>query len=48
MENPEDIMEFLDCTGGKRSFKFEVIEAGPLIRLEAKGNKRRQTTRLLP
>lgn len=36
MEKVEDIMDFLDCTGRKRKFQFEVREAGSLIRLEAK------------
>ncbi len=36
MENSEDIMEFTDCTGKNRRFKFEVIEVGHLIRMEAK------------
>lgn len=36
MEKVEDIMDFLDCTGRKRKFQFEVIETGSLIRLEAK------------
>lgn len=32
----EDIMDFVDCTGKRRKFRFEMIEtAPPLMRLEA-------------
>jgi len=36
MENTEEIMDFIDCTGKRRMFKFETLESGPLMRLEAR------------
>jgi|GEM_PF-6971914 len=36
MENIEEIMAFIDCTGKQRRFKFETLESGPLMRLEAR------------
>lgn len=36
MENIEEIMDFIDCTGKQRRFKFETLESGPLMRLEAR------------
>jgi hypothetical protein len=36
VEYPEDIMDFTDCTGKERRFRFQVMEVGPLIRMEAK------------
>lgn len=36
METPEDIMDFVDCTGKRRKFRFEVLESRPLMRLEAR------------
>ncbi|MBI4333234.1 MAG: hypothetical protein HY673_18370 [Chloroflexi bacterium] len=36
METPEDIIDFVDCAGKRRKFKFEVLDAGPMVRLEAK------------
>jgi hypothetical protein len=36
MEIAEDIMDFSDCTGKQRKFRFKTIEAAPpLIRMEA-------------
>lgn len=36
MKIPEDIMNFTDCTGAQRTFRFKTIEtAPPLIRMEA-------------
>jgi len=35
METPEDIMDFVDCTGKRRKFRFKATEIGPLMRLEA-------------
>lgn len=36
MKNIEEIMDFIDCTGKQRRFKFETLESGPLMRLEAR------------
>ena len=36
LETPEDVMEFADCTGKQRKFKFKATETGrALVRLEA-------------
>jgi hypothetical protein len=29
MENIKEIMDFIDCTGKQRRFKFETLESGP-------------------
>lgn len=36
MQGPGDVMEFVDCTGKKRKFRFEMMETGPMVRIEAK------------
>ena len=36
MQNPDDVMEFVDCTGRTKKFRFEMMKSGPIVRLEAR------------